>query len=200
MVGGEAAERVLLDSVVAAGLGGRRRAVVTDRAFYDGGQPYPFHAITSLAHQVTRFHGKSGRTMNFVYNLWIATGDKARRVYWSGSGPHERAVYDAVVEALHRYVTPRIVRELVQRMAGGETVEIGSLRMTSDGIARKKTLRGVTALASWSPRIRMVAKDGDLFVYDGDKHIAAVSVKTPNAAVLPALVDAMGSRDIASAP
>jgi hypothetical protein len=190
------AEQVVLDTEVKAGLKGGRRLVVTDRALHDGGETFPFAAVTALNHCRTRVTTGSSRTMNYIYELWFAMdGAKPRRIYWSGFGAHEQQVFDAVVAALHRYVVPRLVADMVKRIAAGEVIEISGLLVSADGVARKKLLGGGSGrVIGWSPNVRVIAEVGSFTVIaDGGakpERIASVPAKALNAALVPALIGA----------
>jgi hypothetical protein len=188
------AEQVVVDTEVKAGLKGGRRLVVTDRALYDGGKPFVFADVTALNHCKTRMTTSGSGTLNMVYELWFAMGDsKPVRIYWSGAGPHERQVYGAVVDALHRFVVPRLVAEMVQRIATGETIEISGLLLSTDGVARKKLIGGgSSAVIPWSPALHVEPEEGFFTVIaDGPgkpDRVASVPFKALNAALVPTLI------------
>lgn len=187
-------EQVLLDTTVSAGVRGKRRWVVTDRALYDAGRPYPYDAVTSLSYLTTEFTGSG--VYNLVYDVWLAGPDgKPVRIYWSGQGQHEQDVFHTTVQALHRYVVPRLVGQMVERITAGGTVEIGSVQLSMAGIGRKKLIGGKAEVVGWSPTMRVQAGEGlaTVLVGDGPKpaRAAAVSLKEPNAPLLAPLIDVM---------
>ena len=190
------ADHIVVDAEVKAGLKGGRRIVVTDRAFHDGGVSFPFAEVTALNHCKTRMTTSGQGTLNNVYEVWLAMGKgKPTRIYWSGAGPHEQQVFNAVVEALHRFLAPRLVAEMVKRIAAGETIEISGLLVSADGVARKKLIGGGSGpVVPWSVPVRVEPEEGfyTVIAETGGKpdRIAAVPVKALNAALVHPLLHA----------
>jgi hypothetical protein len=194
---GQPAESVVLDTQVKAGLKGGRRLVITDRALYDGDQTFAFAAVTGMNHCRTKMTmNHNSRALNYSYDILLAMAGekKPRRIYWTGLGDHEQQVFDAVVDALHRFVAPRLLADLVKRIAAGETIEVYGLLISAAGVARKKLIGGGAGpVVPWSPALQVVPEDGFWGVInDGPRvqRVAAVPMKELNAALLPPLIRA----------
>ncbi|MBB4911944.1 hypothetical protein [Actinophytocola algeriensis] len=106
--------------------------------------------------------------------------------YVPGKSEDPPEVWTFLVNLAERYLVPRLLADLVDRVRRGETVTVGgSVKVNQDGIVCRKP----TVSASWQSITRVVPYQGMVWIYQAgiEKPVLTVPLRHPNAGLMPAL-------------
>ena len=168
-----------------------------DHVTYDGRKIY-YKDATAVAYHAMK------RSINLIpisqsYSFMVGSADQTIDVTWGttlyiGNGK-KQDVWQKLAGVASHVIEPQIVQKMVRRIfTDGATVRIGDLEFTREGYSRSKTFGGREHVP-WTDPIYIPKFDsGNVNVW---KHkngkgasFATVSMSTPNAVILPELVQA----------
>jgi hypothetical protein len=106
--------------------------------------------------------------------------------YVPGKSQEAPEVWTFLVNLASRYLVPRLLTDLVERVRSGETVTVGgSVKVSQEGIACRKP----KVAAAWEAITRIQPYNGTVWIYQQgiEKPVLTVPMRHPNAVLMPAL-------------
>ncbi|MYY05161.1 MULTISPECIES: hypothetical protein [unclassified Streptomyces] len=147
------------------------------------------YPVSRMKHQGFLFPSLYTNTYAFGVGTYADSPGKLGRISWDNGGkrstPPEEWV--ALVDFVQRVVEPRLLAQHLDLIRRGGAFTIGEVRVHRDGL----TLRGVMD-ADWRALTRIEVAHGLVSVHEqGRSQPLRVSLDSPNAVLLPRLVEAM---------
>ena len=144
-----------VDLEVNSGIFGKKALRLGDEMLVWGDDRVALSAVEAVAYCVTRtsingvpsgtnysfFVWSHGRQTKIVLGTALARSKAAREAY--------AEAFTTLAGAFARLVEPRLRQALAERVAGGQTVEVAGVRLSSRGIEKKLPLRGAK-LVTWN--------------------------------------------------
>jgi hypothetical protein len=195
----------LLDLKIKHSRGWKRQLRLDTETLIWGDEQIPLRAVEAVAYTVTRVSTNGiPTTTNYKFTVWV--GSRQTRVYFSvGSlGRRERkdcyaGVFHALAGTSARVIEPRLRRQVADRVASGETVDVAGVRISRHGFTPTARFKG-TNLITWDRFAGATFKAGSVAVSvlagDGKsgKRQLNVPMGEPNAVLLPELLQQCAER------
>lgn len=176
----------LIDVEMPRGRFARRRArlVANEEILRLGNDVIPVDAVETVAYQA------SGSRL--VFEVTGAGGTISIRE--TNSGARSAAAverWEALVALSRRCIEPRLRAGAIECMHRGLPIAIGAVTMTTDGISGRSRRLRRSVTVPWSDVRRCTVSSAEVVVESGDRIVLSESMLTPNAPLLPDLVEAV---------